>query len=369
MLQSGRKNRKIMPQLKIPCMLMRGGTSKGPFFDLRDLPSDGEQRNKLLLRLMGSPDVNQIDGLGGAKTVTSKVVMVQPSLRERIDIDFLFAQVEIEKAIVDIGPTCGNMMTGVAPFAIERKMIKPEHPKTKVRIYNINTDSVSEAIVQTPNGIVEYNGKTTIDGVPGTAAGIRMNLFDQHGAKTGSLFPSGKTRELINGVEVSLVDSCTVLMLLKAKDIGLSGDEGKEFFSQSPDMMKKLADMRLEAGKRMGLGNIVDSVLPRIGILSPPKRGGALKSQYFTPYTFHHAHAVSGAICIATAAKVEGTVASDIATVTECLSEEIVVEHVSGKISVHLDLQKGAAGWEAKKASMLRTARKIMDGFVFLPIK
>ncbi|MGH1362786.1 MAG: PrpF domain-containing protein [Calditrichia bacterium] len=227
-----------MPQLKIPCMLMRGGTSKGPFFDLRDLPSYEEQRSKLLLRLMGSPDVSQIDGLGGAKTVTSKVVMVRPSSRTGIDVDFLFAQVEIENSIVDTGPTCGNMMTGVAPFAIERRMVISEHPETKVRIYNINTDSTSEAIVQTPKGIVQYDGETTIDGVPGTAAPIQMNLFDQHGVKTGKLFPSGKTREQIGGVEVSLVDSCTALMLLKAEDIGLSGEEGKEFFLQNPDVMK-----------------------------------------------------------------------------------------------------------------------------------
>lgn len=358
-----------MPQQKIACMLMRGGTSKGPFFDLRDMPADEEKRNELLLRLMGSPDANQIDGLGGAKTVTSKVVMVQPSLRAGFDVDYLFAQVEIEKAVVDTGPTCGNMMTGVGPFAIERGMVRCEHQETKVRIYNLNTDSAIEAIVQTPNGIVEYDGETFISGVPGSAAPIQMNLFDQHGVKTGRLFPTGKTHELLDGVEVSLVDSCTALMLLKAADVGLSGKEGKEFFTHNELFMEKLSKMRLEAGRRMGFGDVTDSVLPRIGILSPPRRGGALKSQYFTPHTFHHAHAVSGAICIATAAKIEGTVANDVATVTESLSEEVVIEHTSGKISVHLELAKSNADWEVKKASTIRTARKLMDGFAFIPKK
>jgi len=356
-----------MTQQKIPCMLMRGGTSKGPFFDLRDLPADEKKRNRMLLRIMGSPDINQIDGLGGAKTVTSKVVMVQPSSRNGVDVDYLFAQVEIDKAVVDTRPTCGNMMTGVAPFAIERGMVDTSQLLTTVRVYNINTDSFIEVIVQTPDGKISYDGESEISGVPGRAALIQMNLFDQHGAKTGSLFPTGKKKEDIDGVNVTLADACTALMLIKAEDLNLTGLEGHDYFAIRSDFMKRLARMRLEAGRRMGFGDVTDSVLPRIGILSKAQKNGTLKSQYFTPHTFHHAHAVSGAICIAAACKVRGTVANDVSNVSEDLSETIHIEHVSGSIPVQLDLAQAKGEWMVKRAGVLRTARKIMDGFVFVP--
>lgn len=356
-----------MPQRKIPCMLMRGGTSKGPYFDMRDLPADSAQRDKVLLKVMGSPDPRQIDGLGGTATVTSKVVMVAPSERHGIDVDYLFAQIGIADAIVDTAPPCGNMMAGVGPFAIERGMVAAVDPQTSVMIYNINTNSVIEAIVQTPAGQVEYEGDAAISGVPGKAAPLMMNLFGQAGGKTGKIFPSGKQRETIDNLEVTLIDAGTVMMLLKAESLGLEGREDQSFFRNRGDLMGKIESMRMEAGRRMGLGDVSDSVLPKVGLLSPACAGGALKSHYLTPHTLHAAHAVSGAICITTAAKIPGTVAADLAVVSDNLKETVVLEHPSGTIEIALELDRDNSGWTIKKAGTLRTVRKIMDGFVFVP--
>ncbi len=356
-----------MGQRQIPCMLMRGGTSKGPFFDLRDLPADSRLRDKILLRVMGSPDPRQIDGLGGAETVTSKVVMVEPSKRPGIDVDYLFAQVDIEGPIVDTSPPCGNMMAGVGPFALERGMVAVSGEETRVMIYNVNTKTVIETIVQTPNGTVEYEGPTAISGVPGKAAPLLMNLFDQDGGKTGKLFPTGKRREKISSIEVSLLDAGTVLMLVKASELGMNGYEDRTFFEENPTLVARIEALRREAGKRIGFGDVTDSVLPRIGILSPACANGAIKSQYLTPHTLHASHAVSGAICISTAAKIPGTVASDIAKVSDALSETVVIEHPSGIIDVKLELAKNGDDWTIVKAGTLRTVRKLMDGAVFVP--
>ena len=207
-------------QNKIPCTFMRAGTSRGPFLDLRDLPTDIEKRDKILLKIMGSPDKKQIDGLGGAAFVTSKLVMVQPSEREGIDVDYLFAQVIMDKPIVDTKPTCGNMMSGVAPFAIEKGWVEATHPETRVMVYNFNTDSTIEMVVQTPVGMVNYTGGDfSIDGVPGTGAPILMNLSGIAGGATGKLFPTGNRRDTINGIEVSIVDAGNLMMLIKAEDL------------------------------------------------------------------------------------------------------------------------------------------------------
>lgn len=345
---------------------MRAGTSKGPFLDLRDLPQDSEERNQALLRIMGSPDNRQIDGIGGATPTTSKVVMVQPSTRPGIDVDYLFAQVFIDKPIVDTKPTCGNMMSGVAPFAIEKGWVQARHPETTVKIYNINTDSTIEMVVQTPNGGVNYtDGDFVIDGVQGTGAPILMRLSGIAGGATGELFPTGNRRDVIDGIEVSIVDAGNLLMLLKAEALGLNGTEGKAYFEGNKAFMAKIEALRLKAGRMAGLGDVSESVLPRISILSPPRNGGTIKSQYFTPHTFHPTHAVSGAICIGTATKAAETVASEIAHLSESSTKDIVVEHVAGKIPVKIEVAGSGADFEVIHASSWRTARKLMEGRVF----
>ena len=351
---------------KTPCTFMRGGTSKGPFFDKRDLPTDVKERNKILLTVMGSPDAKQIDGLGGTVTVTSKVVMAEPSKRPGIDVDYLFAQVDIENPIVDTIPPCGNMMAGVGPFAIEKGWVKITPPETRVMIFNINTNSVIEEIVQTPKGVVEYNGNAQIDGVPGTAAPIIMNLFDQVGVKTGKLLPTGKLKEKINGIDVSILDAGTVMVLMKAQDLGLKGNEDEAFFKKEKELMAKLEAIRLEAGLRAGMGDVSNSVLPKIGILSPPQNAEHnIQSRYLTPHTLHPSHAVTGAICVGTAVKIKGTVANEVGKENGQQKEIVMIEHPAGVIEVNIEIDQTGEKVQLKKAGTMRTARKIMEGYVY----
>jgi 2-methylaconitate cis-trans-isomerase PrpF len=351
---------------RIPCTYMRGGTSKGPFFDKRELPTNRQERDAILLKVMGSPDHTQIDGLGAAVTVTSKVVMAEPSKRPNIDVDYLFAQIDIDNPIVDTLPPCGNMMAGVGPFAIEKGWVKATIPETRVRIFNINTNSVIEEVVQTPKGVVEYNGNAQIDGVPGTAAPIIMNLSDQVGGKTGKQLPTGHLKEIINGVEVSIIDVGSLMVLLKAKDLGLIGNENKAFFDENTALMAKLEAIRLEAGLRAGMGDVRDSVLPKIGILSSPSdEKHNIRSLYLTPKTLHPSHAVTGAICIGTALKLAGTVAAEVGKENGLLREFVIIEHIAGIIEVNIEMKKTEKGLVLDKAGTLRTVRKIMEGYVF----
>lgn len=345
---------------------MRGGTSKGPFFDMRDLPKDITKRDEILLKIMGSPDPKQIDGLGAVETVTSKVVMAEPSKRKGIDVDYLFAQVDINTPTVDTSPPCGNMMAGVGPFAIEKGWVKATMPTTTVMVYNINTNSTIEEIVQTPFGKVVYEGTMKIDGVPGTAAPVIMNLFNQVGGKTGKLFPTGNKKDIINGISCSILDAGSVMMLVNANDFGIEGDEKDTFFANHPEIMEKLEKMRLEAGLKAGMGDVSNSVLPKIAILSKPRsQHNNITSRYFTPKTLHQSHAVTGAICIATAIKIEGTIASEIGVTNSKPTEMIIIEHPSGVIEVNIELETVNGQINVKKAGMVRTVRKIMSGEVF----
>lgn len=351
----------------IACIYMRGGTSKGPFFDMRDLPSNIEERNKILLKVMGSPDPLQIDGLGGTETVTSKVVMAMPSKRKGIDVDYLFAQVDINKPIVDTTPPCGNMMAGVGPFAIEKGWVKATIPETRVMVYNINTNSTIEEIVQTPNGKVVYEGKTQIDGVPGTAAPVVMNLQNLVGGKTGKLFPTQNLKDTIQGIAVSVLDAGMLMVLMKAEDLGMTGSEDAGFFIRNKELMQKIEKIRLEVGQKIGMGDVSNSVLPKVGILSKPQeKGHNIQSRYLTPHTLHPAHAVTGAICVSTALKIKGTVAADVGIENGSLRELVYIEHPSGVIEINVEMEKLPNNTlTLKTAGSLRTVRKIMEGFVF----
>lgn len=345
---------------------MRAGTSRGPFLDLRTLPTDKDAFDHVLLKIMGSPDKKQIDGIGGATTVTSKVVMVQPSEREGIDVDYLFAQVFIEKRIVDTKPTCGNMMSGVGPFAIEQGWVNAHGPETMIKVHNINTDSTIEVIIQTPDGQVNYtDGDFSIDGVPGSGAPILMNLFGVAGGATGKLFPTGKRMDIVNDLPISVVDAGNLMMLIKADDLGLSGLEDQAFFKENKELMARIEQIRRVAGELSGLGDVSESVLPKVGILSKARAGGNIKSQYLTPNALHPTHAVSGAVCIGTACKAPGTVAHEVGEISGSLSERIVIEHPSGRIPVEITVSGQDDNFTIEKAGTLRTARKLMDGFVY----
>jgi 4-oxalomesaconate tautomerase len=362
-----RQRRSSMRDLvEIPCLFMRGGTSRGPFFNAADLPSDPAIRDAVLLAAMGSPDVRQIDGLGGADTLTSKVAIVSRSNRPGIDVDYLFAQVSVDKAIVDTAPPCGNMLAGVAPFAIETGMIPATEGLTRVVIYNVNTAARIEAVVETPGGFVRYSGNARIDGVPGTAAPIILNFMDVVGSKSGALLPTGHVRDVIDGIEVTCIDVAMPMILMRARDLGLDGTEGRAEINPNAVLFARIEPIRREAGRRMGFGDVADKVIPKVGLLSAPRDGGTITSRYLTPHSLHAAHALTGAVCVASACAVPGSIAHEFATPEAANPRTISIEHPSGQIDVRLETSGAGAAMQVV-AGTLRTARPIMKGAVLVP--
>ncbi len=340
---------------------MRGGTSKGPYFKLDDLPADRETRDRFLLAAMGSPDVRQIDGLGGADTLTSKVAIVSKSNRPGVDVDYHFAQVDINRPLVDTNPSCGNMLAGVGPFAIEKGFVEANDGRTRVVIFDVNTGAKIEAEIETPGGIVNYEGSQHIDGVPGTAAPVILTFLDIVGAKTGAMFPTGKAMEKIDGVDVSLVDVCMPMMLLRAADVGLTGYEGRSEIDGNKEMLARVEALRLEAGRRMGFGDVSEKVIPKVGLLAPPREHGVISSRYLTPHALHAAHAITGACCVSTACAVEGTVAFELAKMPPENPCTVWIEHPSGMVDVRFEYE--GKGTQMKvRVGVVRTARPIMRG-------
>jgi len=356
-------------QIAIPCILMRGGTSKGPYFRMQDMPADPMKRDRFLLAAMGSPDARQIDGIGGADTLTSKVAMVGPSEREGVDVDYLFAQVSVDKAIVDTAPSCGNILAGVGPFAIETGMVEPTGKETSVVIYNVNTDSRIEAIVQTPDGAVSYEGDTSIDGVPGSAAPIRLNFMDIVGSKTDGLLPTGQLQEEIDGIPVTLIDVSVPMMILRAGDLGKTGYETPAELDADRAFFAKLEALRMEAGRRMGLGDVSGKVIPKVAMLAPPRTGGVIAARYFVPHKTHAAFAVTGGLCVATCAVLEGSVSDDLAVRPAGDDRMITIEHPAGIFEVALATSGAGRDLQVRSGGVIRTARKLMAGEVFAPAR
>ena len=357
-----------MTQRGIPCMFMRGGTSRGPFFELSDLPTDPEVRDRVLLAAMGSPDARQIDGLGGADMLTSKIAMIGPSARKGVDVDYLFAQVWLEQAIVDTTPSCGNMLAGVGPFAIERGLVTPTGDETRVAIHNVNTHSRIQAVIRTPGGEVAYDGEQRIDGVPGTAAPVLLHFTDVAGSKCGAALPTGSPREVICGVAVSCIDVAMPMVLVRARDLGISGYDPAAIAGDG-GLLRRIEAIRLEAGRRMGLGDVTRTVIPKVGLIARPRRGGAIYSCYLTPHHVHAAHAVTGAICVASGCAMHGTVAATETVRAADSPGAVRIEHPSGSIDVRLETASGGADTRIVRAGVVRTARKIMDGQVFVPAR
>lgn len=337
---------------------MRGGTSRGLYFRRSDLPEDRKAIGNILISAMGSYDPSQIDGVGGATSLTSKVAIVGPSSEPDIDIDYLFAQVGTLEPVVDFGPTCGNMLAGVGPFALEAGMIGAAEGETKIRIRSVNTGALIDAVIQTPDGAVTYEGDTAIDGVAGTAAPVVLNFRSMTKNQPGSILPSGKPLEIIDGIEVSLMDAAMPVMILRAEDVGKSGYETAAEMDQDRTMFARLEEMRREAGKRMGLGEVSGSVVPKIILVAPPRQGGTITSRYLVPDRTHAAHAVTGAITLAHGIATSGTVAAQTATMENFSVTKIDIEHPSGQLSILLN--DGAAG-------VVRTARRLFAGEVFVP--
>jgi len=351
----------------VACTLMRGGTSKGPFFLASNLPAAVEVRDRVLMAIMGSPDIRQIDGLGGADSLTSKVAVVGPSTRPDADVDYLFLQVVVNEPRVDASQNCGNMLAGVAPFAIENGLVPITGDRTRVRIHMVNTESIAVAEIQTPNGRVQYSGDASIDGVPGTAAPILLDFLDIAGSSCGALLPTGNAIDVIEGVEATLIDNGMPVVVMRAVDLGKTGAESPAELEADKALKARVETIRLEAGRRMNLGDVTRKTVPKMCLVSEPKNGGTIATRNFIPHTVHKAIGVFGAVSVATACVVPGSVTTNIARVTGTGStRRLDIEHPTGFFTVEMDVQPDGAGIKVQRAALLRTARKIMSGEAFV---
>ncbi|MFD2643452.1 4-oxalomesaconate tautomerase [Pseudomonas japonica] len=350
---------------RIPCVLMRGGTSKGPVFHAWDLPSNVVERDEVLLNIMGSGHELEIDGIGGGSPQTSKVAIVSPSLHADADVDYLFVQVMVAQRRVDTAPNCGNMLCAVGPFAIEQGLVKAQDGHTLVRIRNLNTNTFVNSRVETPGGIVRYEGQTAIDGVPGTAAPIHLTFLNAIGSKTGKLFPTGQARDVIDGIPVTCIDMAMPMMIVEASQLGVTGSESPAQLDADVALLEKLEALRLKAGRAMGLGDVSSMVIPKPVLISPPRYDGTLQVRYFMPHNCHRALAITGAVGLATACVSPGTVAMDMLGEAAGELARIRLEHPSGAIDIALS-RNGAQGGPLQ-ASVVRTARRLFSGFVYAP--
>lgn len=348
----------------VPTMIIRGGTSKGAYFLVDDLPDDAGERADLLMRIMGTPDSRQIDGIGGAHPLTSKVAVVGLSDDDEIDVEYLFLQVGVDKAEVSDRQNCGNLLAGVAPFAIERGLIEPEDGETSVRIRMLNTDSVVIAKLHVSDGHPVYEGDTAISGVPGTAAAIQLDFRDIAGSSTDGLFPTGNFRDEVAGVKVTMVDNGMPVVVIAASDMGITGYESCSELESNQVLREKLETIRLEAGKTMGLGDVSATTVPKMTMVSPPKQGGHVSTRTFIPDRCHQAIGVLGAVSAATGCLVPGTVGHRV--LEGSVDDDLVVlEHPSGTFQALVGVEVVNGSVVVRRAGIVRTARKLMDGVVF----
>jgi 4-oxalomesaconate tautomerase len=346
---------------------MRGGTSKGPFFLASDLPGDVPTRDRVLLAALGSPDGRQIDGVGGADPLTSKVAIVSRSSRPGIDVDYLFAQVSVDRPLVDVTPTCGNMLAGVGPFAIERGLVHASDPITPVTIYLVNTGTVAVAHVPTPGGEVTYAGETSIAGVPGTAAAIRIDFRDTAGSVCGALLPTGNALDQLDGIEATLIDNGMPMVVLRAADLGKSGYETPAQLNSDHELKAHLEKIRIIAGERMCLGDVRSKVVPKITLIAPPRSGGHVMTRTFIPDKCHAAIGVLMAVTVGTACILPGSVASGIVNSRDGAVRRLSIEHPSGEFSVEFQVEQSGGTVNMIRSSLIRTARALFRGELLVP--
>jgi 4-oxalomesaconate tautomerase len=358
-----------MTQTAIPCSAMRGGTSKGLMFQAGDLPADTATRDAVLLAAMGSPDERQIDGMGGAHPLTSKVAVVSLSPRDNADVEYLFLQVWPDRAEVSDSQNCGNMLAAVGPFAIEQGLVPAAGPVTPVRIWMRNTKTLATAAVQTPDGRVRYDGPARIDGVPGTHAPIPIEFADVAGSSCGALLPTGNVTDVIEGTRVTCIDNGMPVVCLAAADFGLSGQESPAELEGDAALAKRVEAIRLAAGPLMNLGDVTSATVPKMSLLSPPARGGAVATRTFIPHRVHEAIGVLGAVSVATACVLPGTVADGIAAVPDQPggATGIEVEHPTGFFTVTIEVDVSGGAVSVTRSALLRTARLLMRGEVLVP--
>lgn len=375
------------PPHAVPCLFMRGGTSKGPFFNAADLPADQAQRDRALLAIMGSPDKRQIDGLGGAHPLTSKVGIVSRSTTSGVDLEFLFAQLQPDKDTVDTTPNCGNMLAAVVPFAVETGMVQAVADTTTLRVLTLNTDMQCDITVQTPMGpdgvrFVADTGDARIDGAPGTSAPISINFLDTAGSVCSSLLPTGHVKDRIKvlptdklqgfepfEIDVTCIDNGMPLVLFKASDMGRTGYESADDMNADTDLQTRIEALRLQVSLLMGLGDVRSKNYPKMTLIAPPKQGGALSTRSFIPHVCHDAIGVLAAVTVGTACVLQGTVCEGVAVLQAGAQQALSVEHPTGEFSVVLQTQAAdvPGGFEVTQAALLRTARLIMRGEAMVP--
>jgi len=352
----------------IPGTLMRGGTSKGLYFDAADLPAERELRDKVLLAAIGSPDIRQIDGVGGAHPLTSKVAVLSRSQQANADIDYLFLQVAVDKAEVSDSQNCGNILAGVGPWAIEHGWVPIAGASTSVRIHMVNTGSIAVAYVPTPQGEVEYEGEARIDGVPGTAAAIPLEFLDVAGSSCGSLLPTGSAVDVVDGIEVTCIDNGMPVVILRAVDLGVTGLETPEQLEANARLKTRVEKIRLAVGARMNLGDVTKKTVPKMSLVSAAQQGGTISTRTFIPHRVHEAIGVLGAVSVATACVLPGSVAASIAKVTGNASRQrLEIEHPTGFFTVDIETETVGGSLQVKRSALLRTARKLMSGTVYVP--
>jgi len=356
-----------MTQTAIPCTVMRGGTSKGLYFKLEDLPKDVAVRDAVLLAAMGSPDPRQIDGMGGAHPLTSKIAVVGPPTHPDADVDYLFLQAVVDEARIDAGQNCGNLLAGIGPFAIEEGIIAAEDGITRVRINMLNTKSLAVAAIETPGGRVRYDGEARIDGVPGTAAPIPIDFLDVAGSSCGALLPTGNTRDVVDGIELTCIDNGMPVVVMRAADFGKTGYETPEALEADVELKARIEAIRLKVGPVMNLGDVAKKTVPKMCLVAPPQHGGAICTRNFIPHRVHEAIGVFGAVSVATACVTPGSVAAEVAGIADVEQvKELEVEHPTGFFTVAMDVSIEAGAVQVRRSALLRTARRLMRGEVYV---
>jgi 4-oxalomesaconate tautomerase len=344
-----------------PCLWMRGGTSKGGYFLAEDLPADAAARDAFLLRAMGSPDPRQIDGMGGGDPLTSKVAVVSRSARPGVDVEYLFLQVFVDRPVVSDAQNCGNILAGIGPFAIERGLVAARDGRTEVRILMLNTGKVAVATVATPGGRVDYAGEARIDGVPGSAAPIPIAFEGIEGSTCGALLPTGRAADSVLGVPATLIDNGMPCVVMRAADLGVSGDEAPETLEADAALRRRLEAIRLEAGPLMNLGDVADRSVPKLTLVAAPRRGGTIATRTFIPHRCHSSIGVFGAVSVATACLLPEGPAAALAAVPEGAEKALAIEHPAGAMPIAARVEGG----EVRQVAVVRTARRLFDGLVF----
>lgn len=352
-----------MSQIQIPCLMMRGGTSKGAYFLANDLPADQTQRDSVLLAVMGSPDKRQIDGIGGSDPLTSKAAIIQLSARKDADVDYLFAQVLVEEPRVDYGQNCGNILAGVGPFAIERGLVSVAGEVTPVRIFMQNTGQIAVAHVPTPDGAVRYSGNAKIDGVPGFAAPQIVEFADIAGSSCGAMLPTGNARDQIDGVDITCIDNGMPVVLISAEAMGRTGYENRETLDADIELKARLESIRLQAGPLMNLGDVRQRNVPKMCLIAAPRDGGTITTRSFIPHRCHASIGVFGAVSVATACLIDGSVAYPIASTGNGETKHLSVEHPSGEFTVEVRMRDH----QLIGCGLIRTSRLLFDGLVCVP--